>query len=260
MNPRMEVAIYQSDAAESDPAKRIENLELALAQQATDLLVCPELFSSCYNQGERLINLAETHAGNTAKRITKLAKKFKTAIVYGYPEYDNNKHYNSALCIDKNGKTVINHRKLLLPPGFESEYFEAGDSMSYFSLNGFKFCILICYDAEFPESVRAAALAGAHVIIVPTALSDDWSVVADKVMPTRAFENGVWLLYANHAGSEKGLRYFGGSCIVKPDGQDAARAASEETVIQAEIDIKAVQSAQQRLPYLKKVSDLKQLF
>jgi predicted amidohydrolase len=249
----MRVAVFQSEAHETAPTERIKKLENALKQQQTDLLVCPELYTSGYNMGELLKSRAEPQKGDTAKHITKLAKRYNTAILYGYPELANDKIYNSAHCINKNGKPLANHRKLLLPPGFESDYFDSGDSMSYFSINGIKFCILICYDAEFPESVRAAAQAGAHAIIVPTALSDNWGVVADKIMPTRAFENGVWMIYANHSGIEDKLCYYGGSCIVKPDGIDAARAESEETVIYAEIEIESVKSAQERLPYLQKV-------
>lgn len=249
----MRVAVFQSEADESEPKFRINKLEQALKLQQSDLLICPELYTSGYNMGQMLKTRAESQHGGSSKQIANLAKRYNTAIIYGYPEAINNCFYNSALCIDKNGKTIINHRKLLLPPGFESEYFDAGDSMSYFSLNGLKFCILICYDAEFPESVRAAALAGVHGIIVPTALSDNWGVVAEKVMPARAFENGVWLFYANHAGTENGLTYYGGSCIVQPDGNDAARAGTKEEIIHTIISTEAVKSAQERLPYLKRV-------
>jgi len=73
-------------------------------------------------------------------------------------------------------------------------------------------------------------------------------------MPTRAFENGVWLMCANHAGAERGIRYPGASCIVAPDGIDAARAGAAQQIISASIDITGVTAAQNRLPYLKDVT------
>ncbi len=259
----MRVAVFQSDADVSAPAERIAKLEKALEQQKeqqkTDLFVCPELFSSGYNIGERLKSYAESQSGEIAVRVSELAKKYKTAIVYGYPELADDTIYNSALCIDMHGKIIANHRKLLLPPGFEADHFSSGDGMTYFSINGFKFCILICYDAEFPESVRAAALAGSHVVIIPTALAENWGVVSEKVMPSRAFENGIWVAYANHSGTENGLSYYGGSCIVKPDGIDAVRAGINEEVIYSDITIEAVQTAQERLPYLSKLTALNKL-
>jgi predicted amidohydrolase len=93
-------------------------------------------------------------------------------------------------------------------------------------------------------------MAGAQIVAVPTALAAQWHNVAYQLIPTRAFENGVWLLYANHAGEEFGQRYLGASCIIAPDGKDAARAGDEETLISARIDLEAVTNAQKRLPYL----------
>ncbi len=272
----LRVAVFQSDADGSDAYHRLNKLESALQQklkhqsehqskkEETDLFVCPELFSSGYNMGNLLKSRAETQSGETANRVSELAQQYNTAIVYGYPELagdaiDNSVIFNSALCIDKHGKTLINHRKLLLPPGFEADHFESGDCMSYFNIDGFKFCMLICYDAEFPESVRAAALAGAHAVIIPTALSENWGVVSEKVMPSRAFENGIWVIYANHSGNENGLSYYGGSCIVQPDGIDAVRAGTSEEVIYTDITTKAVESAQERLPYLSKIQTLNRL-
>ena len=83
-------------------------------------------------------------------------------------------------------------------------------------------------------------------------------MVAHKVMPTRAFENGSWLLYANHAGEENGLAYLGASCIVAPDGQDAARTGEAETLLSASLDVAAVERARQRQPYLAETAILQQ--
>ena len=129
--------------------------------------------------------------------------------------------------------------------------------MSTFNLGLFKCAMLICYDVEYPEAVRAAAEAGAQIIIVPTALSEQWGVVAHKLIPTRAFENGVWVLYANHAGVENNARYLGNSCIVAPDGTDAIRAGITQQLIIAEIGLEAVTQAQNRLPYLKGVPQIR---
>jgi len=126
-----------------------------------------------------------------------------------------------------------------------------------FDVAGFRCGILICYDAEFPEAVRALAQAGAELVIAPTALTKQWGVVAERVMPARAFENGVWLIYANHAGEENGTHYLGHSCIISPDGKDAARAGTGEQVITAKLDVESVAAAQKRIPYLKDVGDLK---
>ena len=253
----MRAGIFQCEGGGLSPLERLAQLESAISDQMLDLVVCPELFMSGYDVGDDIRRFAETKEGPFSNKVASLAKKQGTAIVYGYPEQQNESLFNSAICIDSNGGIVSNHRKILLPPGFESEYFSNGDQLSTFNLGPFKCAMLVCYDVEYPEAVRAAAEAGAQIIIVPTALGDQWGVVAHKLIPTRAFENGVWVMYANHAGVENDTRYLGNSCIVAPDGSDAIRAGITQQLIIAEITIDAVTQAQSRLPYLKVVPQLR---
>ena len=158
--------------------------------------------------------------------------------------------FNAAQCIDRTGSLIAKHRKLLLPPGFEGEQFCPGAEYTLFPFGNFKLGLLICYDVEFPENLRRVAELGADVVLVPTALGAQWGVVSERVVPTRAFENGVFLCYANYCGSENGLTYFGGSCVVAPNGRDLARAGRSEGYITAILEKSAVTAAQHRLPYL----------
>lgn len=250
----MKIAIYQPALGGLEPAQRLERLAAALADPAaadSDLLVCPELFMSGYAIGDALHRFAEPADGPFAAAVSRLAKANGKAILYGYPERDGERVYNSAICFGPDGACLANHRKLVLPPGFEAKFFERGDALTFFTLGGFKFGLLVCYDAEFPEAVRAMALAGADVVVAPTALKDIWKSVATRMMPTRAFENGVYVVYVNHAGSEGEVTYYGGSCIVGPDGEDLIRAGAGEQVLAAEIDHAAVTAAQKKLPYLE---------
>jgi predicted amidohydrolase len=253
----MRVSVFQCAGGGLSPEQRLQRLQDAISGQQLDLVVCPELFMSGYNVGDALIDLAQTPDGPFARAIAALSRSHGTAIVYGYPERAEHGIYNSVLCIDSTGALLANHRKLLLPPGFESRYFEAGQDLTLFELNGIRCAFLVCYDVEYPESVRAAAEAGAELVIVPTALEQNWGLVANKLVPTRAFENGIWMIYANHAGKENGTTYFGGSCIVAPNGEDAARAGADETLISCDLDMQALATARERLPYLREVPKLR---
>ncbi len=255
----MRAAVFQSAGGGLAPHQRLERLEAALSKKQLDLVVCPELLLSGYNVGNAVAELAEPAGGALSQEVVAIARRHDTAVVFGYPERDGDRVFNAAACIDAQGDLVANHRKLLLPPGFERQHFAAGDHLTLFALNGIRCALLICYDAEFPETVRACAAAGAQVILVPTALVDNWSSVARQLMPTRAFENGVWLLYANHAGRENGANYLGASCIVAPDGSDAARAGETEEVIVADLDLAKVAAAQARLPYLGDLRKIRHL-
>ena len=222
-----------------------------------DLVLCPELFASGYNVADQLIASAEKKTGPVFEKIAGVARRCDSAIVYGYPEQGDNCIHNSAAFVSASGELLANHRKRLNSPGdYEARYFTTGETGTRLNYAGFKIAILICYEVEFPELVREAAAAGAQLVLVPTALASQWGVVASQVVTTRAFENGVWLAYANHAGHENGIDYLGASNIVAPNGTVAAQAGHEETLVATTIDADSVEQAQQRLPYLRDVQKL----
>ena len=254
----MKLAVYQCKDAGLNAADRLAKLEKHIAGQGLDLVLCPELFPTGYNPTLDYGALAEASIGPFAQAMATLARNHGTAIAYGYPERAGEALYNSAALIDASGQLLANHRKRLpSPQSFEVTTFAKGPSVTFADLDGLRVAIIICYEVEFPESLRQAAQGGAHLVLVPTALGADWGVVAEKMVPTRAFENGVWLAYADHAGAEGGLAFFGGSRIVSPDGQDAAVVGpGREGLISAEVDVARVTAAQARLPYLQNCVEL----
>ncbi|MEL6978353.1 MAG: nitrilase-related carbon-nitrogen hydrolase [Pseudomonadota bacterium] len=246
----MRVGVHQAALAGMTPEQRIERLAAACAAADVDLMLCPELFLTGYAAPEDIRRYAEAADGPSARRIAEIARRTRTAIVYGYAETAGGALYNAARGVDAVGAARANHRKLALPPGFERALFTPGESLSLFEISGLRLGLAICYDAEFPETLRALAEAGAQAALVPTALAEEWRVVSERVMPARAFENGVFLLYANHAGAEGETRYLGESCVIGPDGRDLARAGSGDELLTAALDPARVAAAQSRLPYL----------
>jgi len=252
MSDTLEIAIPQCPGDLDGSQARLTWLADTLAGHdgpPLDLVVLPELFQCGYNIGDLVSDRAEAPNGPFAAAIAELAKQHSAAIVYGFAELQDETLFNSAQCIDKTGVTIGKHRKLLLPPGFEGDHFAPGTTCDLFQLGTFTLAILVCYDVEFPENLRQVALAGADVVVVPTALAAQWGVVSECVVPTRAFENGVFLCYANYCGRENGLDYFGGSCVIAPDGCQLARARTTGQLLHAQLNHSAVSIAQTRLPY-----------
>ena len=250
----MQLGVFQCAGGGLTVDQRLARLEQFIGDSPTrlDLVLCPELFASGYNVGEQLRELAEPADGPLRRRIGGIARKLGTALVYGYPERGDGCLYNSAALVSADGELVANHRKRLNSPGsFEEDYFTPGEQATLVNYRGLRMALLICYEVEFPESVRQVAAAGAQLVLAPTALVDQWDVVASRVVPARAFENGVWLAYANHAGHENGFDYLGGSKIVAPDGTIEADAGDRESLISTRVDAARVDAAQQRLPYLR---------
>ena len=202
---------------------------LAASGEKLDLVVCPELFLSGYNVGDRVLTRAEPKGGPSQERASAIARKHRTALVYGYPESDDGITYNAAVCLDADGRSIAHYRKRRLPNQFERANFSCGSGYTQFALNGWKVAMLICYDVEFPEAMRACALGGAQLVVAPTALKKEWTFVARTVIPTRAFENGLFLAYANYCGSEGEFEYLGESCFAGPGGKVVAAGDTENS-------------------------------
>ncbi len=253
----LNAAIYQPEAQVATPSDRLDRLEARLAKAGSgtyDLMLCPELFLSGYDVGHKIREFAEPSNGPSLIRLSKMAAKYKTALAIGYPESAGQNLYNAFAVVGKFGERLLDYRKRVLPPGFEREIFTPGEINGAFNFMGRRFGVLICFDVEFPEFTRQAALEGAEIVFAPTALRAEWSIVAQKMIPTRAFENGVFLLYANHAGCEGDSEYLGESVIVGPDGNELASAGGGEEVIAACLDSEEVLKARKALPYLEVVS------
>jgi 5-aminopentanamidase len=248
----LHVAVYQYAARDETPQERLDRLSRLLAKspdRKLDLVVCPELFASGYEQKARVLEFAETQGRSFEVAAAALAERHNTTLVYGYPEHTGGKRFNSAMIVDPNGDRT-NHRKLLLPR-VERELFRPGDRYTWFEVAGWRLALLICYDVEFPEAVRACVLDGADLIVVPTALKEEWAVVARHVVPTRAFENGVFLLYANYCGTCNAVTYLGESCVIGPDGSDVARARRSGTLLTGVLVHEQIHDARRRLGYLE---------
>jgi predicted amidohydrolase len=250
---QLTVSIFQSAARDETPVSRLNWLDMAANRasgEGSDLLICPELSLTGYGAITHHPDRAEAVLGEYSERVGEIATLHDIAIVYGYAEKASGALYNSAAFITSGGKMLGHHRKNHIPPGFEADIFTAGNQLRLFEYAGWKIALLICYDIEFPEAARQAALLGAELLIVPTALGAQWAFVADKMVPTRAWENGVYLAYANWAGQEDSKPYLGGSRIIGPDGAEVAIAGATERVLTATINKAQVYAARTRLPYL----------
>ncbi|MBW2412443.1 MAG: carbon-nitrogen hydrolase family protein [Deltaproteobacteria bacterium] len=249
----MKIAIYQCagvPGSKDGNLKLLHNVALSAAEQGAQLLICPEMFLSGYNIGDAVFELAEPVNGPAFQSATVIAREAGIAMLYGYPERDEDRVYNSAILIDRNGVNLANYRKTHLYGPEENRLFQKGNEWVITELEGVKLGILICYDVEFPEAVRTLALAGASLVAVPTAIMQPFCRTCHLLVPARAYENQIFVAYANRCGQENELIYCGLSCIVGPDGKDRLRAGVDEELRVAEIDVSDIDISRQVNPYL----------
>jgi predicted amidohydrolase len=238
----MRIAALQMHAIAGDGDGNIQRIAAAAADAAAGgakLLIVPELAVTGYGAGQSAFaGLASPATGDVAERLGTIARESGIAIVAGFAEQDGRDTFNSALFTDGIGTNAV-YRKSHLYGDYERNAFRPGVPASVMvELGGIRLGMLICYDVEFPENVRRLALAGADLVVVPTALpkGSSGTFIANHMIQVRAFENQVFVAYINHCGADDHFTYAGLSRIAAPDGKLLAEAPAEgETLLFAEI-------------------------
>jgi len=198
---------------------------------------------------EQMLELAEfVPEGESINRLTEIAKKNDITILAGLFEKDKHDNlYKPYVCVDKNG-LVASHRKL---HPFINPHLTPGDRYTIFELHGWKCGILICYDNNIIENVRATSLLGADIIFMPhvtmctpsprpgagfvdpklwhnrdsdpTSLRNEFNGLKGrewlmKWLPSRAYDNGIYAIFSNAIGMDDDQLKNGCSMILDPFG------------------------------------------
>jgi N-carbamoylputrescine amidase len=242
---------------------KAEQLCRQAAQRGAQVILVQELFEApyfCKDQDEKYFALAKPFRGHpTIARFAQLAKELDAVIPVSYFERAGNAFFNSLAMIDADGTVLGNYRKSHIPngPGYqEKHYFTPGDTgvMVWETKYG---CIGagICWDQWFPELARCMALAGAELLLYPTAIGSephdaslDSSGHWQRVMQGHAGANLVPVIASNRIGREQGdscaLTFYGSSFIADHTGAKVAEADRVgETVLVHTFDLDAVREA-----------------
>lgn len=254
MKSDLTVAVLQHIPAPNNIEAALQRLETTAKQAAADgcqLLLVPECSITGYNQPLKIMQqVAIRSDGDTTAAIAKICRNNNIAITYGFAEKADDKYFNCVQIIDAHGNIAAAYRKTHLWGDLDRTLFTAGDALSpVVEINGWKIGLLICYDVEFPENVRALSLAGAELILVPTGLMQPWRDVAERLVPIRAYENQVYVAYCNYCGAEDDIIYEGRSCIAGPDGSDLDRAEKQPALLTATLSKDAIANTRAALPY-----------
>lgn len=246
------VGAYQGVGMPGDVEANLGEMLAAMDRAAADgidLLVFPEGFLTGYHLPDiSAANVPPT--SDATDRIARHAQASGVAVVFGVLEAEAELLFNAAVAISAGGEILARYHKRALFGDWEKSVFTPGNELAIFEYGGFKIGILICYDLEFPELARQTAAAGADLIVVPTSLMVPYDEVADHLVPTRALENQVFVVYANRTGAEHGLGYVGKSSICAPIGQPLAKAGAEDMgIISAAVSLVAIGEARTRFSY-----------
>ena len=276
---KLTVALVQqtnSDSACQNMAKSIAGIRDA-ANQGAQLVVLQELHRSlyfCQTEDVDVFDLAETIPGPSTNTLGELAKELGIVIVASlFEKRATGLYHNTAVVLEKDGTIAGKYRKMHIPddPGFyEKFYFTPGDlGFEPIQTSVGKLGVLVCWDQWFPEAARLMAMAGAEVLIYPTAIG--WDPRDDNAEQTRqkdawvisqrahAVANGVPVISCNRVGHEndpsgqsEGIQFWGNSFIAGPQGEMLSEANNtDEQILVVELDQKASENVRRIWPYLR---------
>ena len=231
------VAACQLAPSMGEPARNLESV-LRAADHAVEggarLLVFPELATSGYAfvDREEAGRLAEHRDGATLTRLAEAARDRGLVLVAGFPELgDDGGLYNSAVLIDPTGVRAV-YRKVHLWDR-ETEIFTPGEEPPpVVDTPAGRVGVVICYDLEFPEWVRLAALDGAEIVCAPTNWPAEPRPGGERPIEVvraqaSASVNHIFIAVADRTRAERGIDWVSGSVVVAPDGFPLATASPE---------------------------------
>jgi len=224
------------------------------------LVLFPELFLTSYLMKELVYKLAEEIPGPSTEKIIKMLEDYSDIyIAIGMPELSI-KHkgviYNSVAVLSNKGVHLVYRKRHLPTFGVfdEFRYFKPGPIIKpdILEINGFKIGFVICYDAFFPESVKAYSLMGADIVAVLSAAPVASRALWTPILQARAIENTVYILYSNHVGYMDGLEFFGEAMIISPTGRILVKGrAFEESILEHKVTYDELYASRQIRPIIK---------
>jgi predicted amidohydrolase len=236
------VAVAQIETVLLDPQANLQKIDRwtqTAADRGADLVVFPECAITGYDlSAEEASHVAESIPGPRTKRLAELCAKRDILVVVGtLEEAGEGNLFNTALLMGPEG-VLGKYQKTHLPFLGVDRYLMQGSQISapvktpLGSLG-----LLICYDLRFPEPTRVLALAGAEIVLLPTAWPRAATLYPDFMARSRAAENRVYLVAADRVGRENKTHYLGRSVMVGPDGETLAEASVDtEELLIADID------------------------
>ena len=260
----MKIALIQQHATRdksSNVPRGLAALETAARNGARVACFAELAFEWFYPQrpAERgFRDLAEQLDGPTVKAFQQKAKELGIVTVINLYEREGNHTFDSSPVIDADG-TLLGVTRMIhiteYPCFHEQGYYTPGDKGApVFNTKAGRIGVSICYDRHFPEYMRALAVAGADLVIVPQAGAvDEWPEgLYEAEMRVAAFQNGYFTALCNRVGKEDCLDFAGESFVCGPDGEVIARAArSKDEILVAEIDLSKLPESNARKLFMR---------
>ena len=265
----MKVAALQSAFTDDVTAnvRRVSELVREAAARGANVILPSELFEGayfCQTQREEDFARAQPAADHpTLRHFQQLAAELGVVIPVSFFEQAGPEYYNSIVVFDADGGNLGLYRKSHIPdgPGYQEKFFFKPGNTGFrtFTTKFGTIGVAICWDQWFPEAARAMTLAGADVLLYPTAIGsepeepdfdsrDAWQ----RVMVGHAVANSVGVVAANRIGTEAGMTFYGSSFICDARGDKLAELARDQPGIAiAELDLAQIRRVRASMGFFR---------
>jgi N-carbamoylputrescine amidase len=270
--------IQQSNSADSKAniAKLEKNIR-SCASKGAELIVLQELHNGlyfCQREDASVFGQAESIPGFSTEYFGKLAAELRVVIVLSlFEKRAAGLYHNTAVVMEKDGSIAGKYRKMHIPDDpayYEKFYFTPGDlGFEPVQTSVGKLGVLLCWDQWYPEAARLMAMAGAEILIYPTAIgweSTDSGEEKERQLNAwiisqrgHAVANGLHVLSCNRVGYEadpsgatKGIQFWGNSFAAGPQGEIVLQASNtDETNLIVEIDLTRTEAVRRMWPFFR---------
>ena len=268
----MKIGIIQqhNTADRDDNKRRLAEKIRSLAAKGAELVVLQELHNGlyfCQEENVETFNQAEPIPGPSTEFYGALAKELGVVIVTSlFERRATGLYHNTAVVLEKDGTIAGKYRKMHIPddPGYyEKFYFTPGD-MGFKTIDTSvgRLGVLVCWDQWYPEAARLMALAGAEILIYPTAIGYDPNDTRDEqerqrmawqtVQRGHAVANGLPVVTVNRVGDEDGVPFWGTSFVAGPQGELLYEAPiNEEVETVVDVDMQRSEQVRRWWPFLR---------
>ena len=275
----MKIALIQQSntANRAKNVAKLENNIRSCAAQGAQLIVLQELHNGlyfCQTEDPEVFEQAETIPGPSTESFGKLAKELGVVIVLSlFEKRAPGLYHNTSVVIEKDGTIAGKYRKMHIPDDpayYEKFYFTPGDlGFEPIQTSVGKLGVLVCWDQWYPEAARLMAMAGAELLIYPTAIGWESTDTDDEkqrqtnawltVQRGHAVANGLHVLTCNRTGYEadpsgvtNGIQFWGNSFVAGPQGEIITQATNnkEENLI-LDIDLQRSETVRRMWPFFR---------
>ncbi|MES1925431.1 carbon-nitrogen hydrolase [Salinisphaera sp. T31B1] len=260
-----------------DPATNldtaVEHITRAGAAGA-QLVLLPELHNTpyfCQREDPALFDLAEAVPGPSTERLAAAARKAGVVVIASlFERRAAGLYHNTAVVLDADGSLAGRYRKMHIPDDpeyYEKYYFTPGDlGFTPIDTSVGRLGVLVCWDQWYPEAARLMALAGAELLIYPSAIgwddaTDDEAEQARQlgawqaVQRGHAVANGLNLITSNRVGIEGDdnteIRFWGHSFVFGPQGETLAEAGEQPELLVADVHPNRTEQVRRVWPFLR---------